>query len=143
MRWLRTTMTITLDQAHAVIAAARTAATDRSETVALAVVDQGGNLVAFARADGAPLITIDTAIGKAFTAISIGADTINLTPAIQPGQPLFGIGLGLAGSRSLVPYGGGLVIRSGDTVIGALGVSGAVLSQTDHEIGVAAIDQLN
>ncbi|MFE9319522.1 heme-binding protein [Nocardia sp. NPDC052278] len=136
-------MTITLDQAQTVLAAARTTAAERSETVALAVVDQGGNLVAFARTDGATLITIDTAIGKAFTAVSIGADTINLTPAIQPGQPLFGIGLGLAGARSLVPYGGGVLIRSGETVIGALGVSGAASSQTDHEIGVAAIDQLD
>ncbi|MEV4238769.1 MULTISPECIES: heme-binding protein [unclassified Nocardia] len=40
-------------------------------------------------------------------------------------------------------YGGGVLIRSGDTVIGAWGVPGAALSQTDHEIAVAAIDQLD
>ncbi|MFI6362550.1 heme-binding protein [Nocardia sp. NPDC050630] len=40
-------------------------------------------------------------------------------------------------------YGGGVLIRSGDTVIGALGVPGAALSQTDHEIAVAAIDQFD
>lgn len=131
-------MGITLDQAEAVIAAARAGAAGRGETVALAVVDSGGNLVAFGRMDGAHLITIDTAIGKAFTAVSVGFDTVNMTPYIQPGQPLFGTGLTLAGSRSLVPYAGGVVIRSGDTMLGALGVSGAGQSHTDHEIGQAA-----
>lgn len=132
-------MSITLSQADAVLAAARADAGERSVPVASAVVDAGGNLVAFARLDGATLITIDTAIGKAFTAVSIGADTVNLTPAIQPGAPLFGTALVLAGSRSLVPYGGGVVIRDGDgRVVGALGVSGAPDSAVDHQIATAA-----
>lgn len=133
-------MSITLSQAEAVIAAARARADERAVPVALAVVDAGGHLVAFARADGATLITVDTAIGKAFTAVSIGADTINLTAAIQPGAPLFGTGLILAGSRSLVPYGGGVVIRDGGgQVVGALGISGAPDSAIDHEIATAAV----
>lgn len=131
-------MSISLFQAESVVAAAREQAAERGVAVAFAVVDAGGNLVAFARADGANLITIDTAIGKAFTAVSIGADSINLTAAIQPGGPLFGTGLVLAGSRSLVPYGGGVLIRVGDAVVGALGVSGAPSSEVDHEIAAAA-----
>lgn len=131
-------MSITLSQAETVIAAARAEADEQGVAVAYAVVDAGGNLVAFARADGATLITIDTAIGKAFTAISIGGDTVNLTAAIQPGGPLFGTGLILAGSRSLVPYGGGVLIQAGGQVIGALGVSGAPDSALDHQIAAAA-----
>jgi uncharacterized protein GlcG (DUF336 family) len=132
-------VTITLSQAESAIAAARAQAGDHGVAVAFAVVDAGGNLVAFARADGATLITIDTAIGKAFTAISIGGDTVNLTPAIQPGGPLFGTGLVLAGSRSLVPYGGGVLIQADGKVIGALGVSGAPDSNLDHQIAAAAV----
>ncbi|WP_194899608.1 GlcG/HbpS family heme-binding protein [Catenulispora pinisilvae] len=131
-------MNITLSQAEAVIAAARARAGERGLAVAFAVVDAGGNLVAFARADGANLITIDTAIGKAFTAVSIGGDSGNLAPAIQPGGPLFGTGLVLAGARSLVPYGGGVLIRVEGRVIGALGVSGAPGSDDDHQIAAAA-----
>ena len=131
-------MNITLSQAEAVIAAARARAEERGLAVAFAVVDTGGNLVAFARADGANLITIDTAIGKAFTAVSIGGDSGALAPAIQPGGPLFGTGLVLAGARSLVPYGGGVLIRADGRVIGALGVSGAPSSDDDHEIAAAA-----
>jgi uncharacterized protein GlcG (DUF336 family) len=135
-------VSISLIQAEAVIAAARARAAERGVAVALGVVDAGGNLVAFARADGANLITIDTAIGKAFTAVSIGADSVNLTAAIQPGGPLFGTGLVLAGSRSLVPYGGGALIRDGERVIGAVGVSGAPDSAVDHEIAAAAAAQV-
>lgn len=131
-------MTISLFQAETVIAAARARADEHGVAVAFAVVDAGGNLVAFARADGATLITIDTAIGKAFTAVSIGGDTANLTPAIQPGGPLFGTGLVLAGARSLVPYAGGVLIQADGRVIGALGVSGAPSSELDHEIAAAA-----
>ncbi|WP_194912254.1 GlcG/HbpS family heme-binding protein [Catenulispora rubra] len=135
-------MNITLTQAEAITTTARTLATAHAVAAAFAVVDTGGNLVAFARTDGATLITIDTAIGKAFTAISVGGDSINLTPAIQPGGPLFGTGLVLAGSRSLVPYGGGVLIRAEGRVIGALGVSGAPTSDVDHEIAAAASAQV-
>ncbi|ACU69348.1 protein of unknown function DUF336 [Catenulispora acidiphila DSM 44928] len=135
-------MSISLVQAEAVVAAARVGADERGVAVAFAVVDAGGNLVAFARGDGANLITVDTAIGKAFTAISIGADSINLTAAIQPGGPLFGTGLVLAGARSFVPYGGGVLIRVDGRVVGALGIAGAASSEVDHEIAAAAAVQV-
>ena len=127
--------------ADTVIAAARRRAEQSGVKAAFAVVDTGGNLVAFSRADGAALITVDTAVGKAYTAVSVGVDTVHLTGAIQPGGPLFGTGLTFAQSRSFVPYGGGVLIRSGDTVIGALGVSGAPSSEDDHAIGNAAIGE--
>ena len=135
-------MSISLFQAETVVGAACALADERGVAVAFAVVEAGGNLVAFARADGANLITIDTAIGKAFTAVSIGGDSINLTAAIQPGGPLFGTGLVLAGSRSFVPYGGGVLIRAEGVVIGALGVAGAPSSEVDHEIAAAAVAQV-
>lgn len=131
-------MNIDHTAADAIIAAARKHAEAAGVRAAFAVVDTGGNLVAFSRTDGAALITIDTAIGKAYTAVSVGADTVNLTGAIQPGAPLFGTGLTFAQTRSFVPYGGGVLIRSGDVVIGALGVSGAPSSDDDHAIGTAA-----
>ncbi|MGW5573354.1 GlcG/HbpS family heme-binding protein [Nocardia thailandica] len=131
-------MTITSTHARTVLAAALRIAQTREHPVSAAVVDTGGNLVAFARMDRATLVTIDTAVGKAFTAVSIGADTVALTEAIQPGAPLFGTGLALAGSRSFVPYGGGVLLRDGDDIIGALGISGAPTSLEDHHIGVEA-----
>jgi uncharacterized protein GlcG (DUF336 family) len=134
---------ITLEQAETVIDAGKAAAAERGEKVAMAVIDAGGNMVAFAKQDGTRLITIDTAIGKAVTAVSMGFDTVDLNPYIAPGQPLFGTGLALSGLRSFVPYAGGVVIRDrGGDVLGALGVSGAAASETDHEIGTEAVAKL-
>lgn len=135
-------MNITLEQAEKAIAVAKQAAQERDERTALAVVDTGGNLVAFARMDSANLISIDTAMGKAYTALALNIDTIDLNPFIQPGQILFGTGLTLQQSRSLVPYAGGILLRCKGEVIGALGVSGARTSQTDHEIALAALAEL-
>ena len=57
----------------------------------IAVVDDGNNLVAFARMDGAWLGSVDIAQGKAYTARAFNMSTKDLAPLCQPGQPLFGI----------------------------------------------------
>lgn len=57
-------------------------------------------------------------------------------------SPLVG-GPRQSGTNSLVPNGGGVIIRVGGTVIGALGVSGAGSSITDHKIGTAAVARLD
>jgi uncharacterized protein GlcG (DUF336 family) len=135
-------MNITLEQAEKAIAAAQRETGKRGELAAFAVVDTGGNLVAFSRMNGANLITIDTAMGKAYTASIMNIDTINVNPFIQPGQALFGTGLVLQQTRSLVPFAGGIVLRQKGKVIGALGVSGARMSQIDHEIAQAVLAEL-
>jgi NAD(P)-dependent dehydrogenase (short-subunit alcohol dehydrogenase family) len=48
-----------------------------------------------------------------------------------------------SGAHALVPNGGGVVIRVRGTVVGALGVSGAASSITDHKVGAAAVAQLS
>ncbi|MEU2032480.1 GlcG/HbpS family heme-binding protein [Nocardia amamiensis] len=133
-------MAISLDQADSVIAAARKAAAELGETVSLAVVEAGGILVASARMDGAPLHANDIAKRKADVAIALGFDTVHMTTA-PGGQSLFGESQ-RPGAHVLVPNGGGVIIRIRGTVIGALGVSGAASSITDHKIGAAAVAQL-
>ncbi|WP_454197907.1 GlcG/HbpS family heme-binding protein [Nocardia sp. Marseille-Q1738] len=135
-------MAISLDQADSVISAARKAAAELRETVSLAVVEDSGDLVAFARMDGAPRYSIEIAQRKADAAIALGFDTVHMTTATPQGQPLVG-GPQQSGTHSLVPNGGGVIIRVGGTVIGALGVSGAASSITDHKIGTAAVAQLD
>ncbi|WP_327095569.1 heme-binding protein [Nocardia vinacea] len=131
-------MAISLDQAQSVIAAARKAAAELGETVSLAVVAPGGTFVAFARMDGAPEHTADVAKRKADMAIALGFDTVHMTATTPQGLPLVG-GPQQSGAHALVPNGGGVVIRGDGTVLGALGVSGAASSITDHKIGTAAI----
>ncbi|MGK8522669.1 GlcG/HbpS family heme-binding protein [Nocardia asteroides] len=133
-------MAISLDQADSVITAARKAAAELGETVALAVVGVNGILVASARMDGAPPQANDIARHKADAAIALGFDTVHMTPAAQ-GQSLFGELR--TGAHALVPNGGGVVIRFRGTVLGALGVSGAASSIADHKIGATAVAHLS
>ncbi|MFJ1460668.1 heme-binding protein [Nocardia sp. N2S4-5] len=135
-------MGISLDLAESVIAAARKAAGEAGVVVSLAVVETGGELVAFARMDGATQGTGEAAKRKAEAAIALGFDTVHMTATDAAGQPLFG-GPQATDSHALVPNGGGIVIRVGGAVIGGLGVSGAAASIVDHRIGSAAVEHLN
>ena len=82
---------ITLDQADAIVAACRAEADAVGQPMNIAVVDDGGNLVAFASMDGTKLIGVDIAQRKALTAVYFQMDTQDLAPLVQPGAPLFGI----------------------------------------------------
>ncbi|MGY1941965.1 GlcG/HbpS family heme-binding protein [Nocardia asiatica] len=128
-------MTISLEQADSVVAAARRAAADRGETVTIAVVDADGDPIAFARMPGAPLRAIDSAQRKAAAAIALGFDTIQMAPLNDPGHLLPGA---VSSGDPVVPHGGGVLIRTGGLVIGALGVSGAATPIIDHKIASAA-----
>ncbi|MET9030565.1 heme-binding protein [Nocardia sp. NPDC004168] len=134
-------MAISLDQADSVLAAAREAATGLGEAVSLAVVEPGGIVVAVARMDGAPARASEIAKHKAEAAIALGFDTVHVTTAPRE-QSLFGEPR-RPDAHALVPNGGGVLIRIRGTVLGALGVSGAASSITDHKIGAIAVAQLN
>jgi uncharacterized protein GlcG (DUF336 family) len=129
------TMTISLERADSVVAAARRAAAEHGETVTIAVVDAGGKLIAFARMPGVSLPTIDSAQHKAAAAIAVGFDTIQMAPLNDPGHLLPGA---VSSGDPFVPHGGGVLIRAGGVAIGAVGVSGATTPIVDHKIASEA-----
>jgi uncharacterized protein GlcG (DUF336 family) len=92
----------------------------------IAVVDEGNNLTAFARMDGAWLGSIDIAQSKAYTARSFDISK-DLAPLAQPNQPLFGIDASNQGQ--LIIFAGGIPLEDGDQVVGAIGVSGGSVEQ--------------
>lgn len=118
---------ITLDEAQRVIAAARRKAEEIGVPMNIAVVDDGNNMVAFARMDGAWLGSIDIAHGKAYTARAFNMPTKDLSPLCQPGQPLFGIHASNGGR--LIVFPGGIPLNRDGRVVGAIGVSGGVVEQ--------------
>jgi uncharacterized protein GlcG (DUF336 family) len=130
--------TVTLDTAHAVLDAARAKATEIGVPMNIAVVDQGGNLVAFARMDDAWLGSIDIAQNKAYTARAFDMPTRDLAPLAQPGAPLYGIEASNDGR--LIVFAGGIPLTSGGRISGAIGVSGGSVEQDQEvaEAGVAA-----
>ncbi|KRB86558.1 cobalamin adenosyltransferase [Sphingomonas sp. Root710] len=127
--------TLTLHDARRLIAAGEAKAEAIGVPYNLAVVDAGGNLISHVRMDGAWLGSIDIAINKAFTARAFDMATDDLAKMAQSGKPLFGIDS--TNRDRIVIFGGGVPIRDGDTVIGAVGASGGTVDQ-DNEVVEAA-----
>ena len=129
---------LTPDVALKAVTAALADCRKRGYQVAVAVVDRAGVAQALLRDRFAGAHTPDTAIGKAWTAVSFRVDTLALAQQTQPGQPASGV-------RQLprvVAVGGGEPIESGGNLVGAIGVSGAPGGDADAacaRAGIAAI----
>jgi uncharacterized protein GlcG (DUF336 family) len=128
--------TVTLSAAQAVVEAARKKAEEIGVPMDIAVVDEGNNLTAFARMDGAWLGSIDIAQNKAYTARSFDMSTKDLAPLCQPNQPLYGIEASNQGR--LIVFAGGIPLEADGKVVGAIGVSGGSVEQ-DHEVAEAGV----
>lgn len=127
-------MNITLEQAEAIIKAAKSKATEIKTLMNIAVVDSGTNLVAFAHMDGAWLGSIDISIKKARTARYFNMDSGEIGKLSQPGGPLFNIEHSNGG---LITFPGGVVIKNANgDIIGAVGVSGDTV-ENDHIVASA------
>jgi uncharacterized protein GlcG (DUF336 family) len=107
--------------------------------IAAAVVDAGGNLVAFERMDSAQIVAAPLAIDKAWTAVACGAPTEVWAETTQPGAPDWGFNTALAGRVVVMP--GGLPVHIEDQLVGAIGVSGGEGFQ-DRDCAAAAVATL-
>ena len=101
---------VTLSAAQEVVEGARAKADEIGVPMNIAVVDEGNNLTAFARMDGAWLGSIDIAQNKAYTARSFDMSTKDLAPLTQPNQPLFGIDASNQGQ--LIIFAGGIPLHA-------------------------------
>ena len=135
----RQVSTLTLADARAIIAAGEGKAQELGIPYNLAVVDAGGALIMHVRMDGAWLGSIDIAIHKAFTSRAFDMATEDLAKMAQSGKPLFGINS--TNHEKVVIFAGGMPVKSGNTVIGAVGASGGTVDQDQKvvEAAVAAI----
>ena len=131
----RTLDTLTLADAKRIISGGQARAREIGVDYNLAVVDAGGNLLAFVRMDGAWLGSIDLAIDKAFTARAFDMGTDALGKMAQPGKPLFGINS--TNDGRVVIFGGGVPVKAGGEVLGAVGASGGTPDQ-DADVARAA-----
>lgn len=127
-------MNLTYEGAQRVILAAVAKAEEIGHPMNIAVVDEGANLVAFARMDGSILASIDISQKKAFSAMALKMDTIDVGPLTQPGAPLYGIE---HTNNGMVTFAGGVLIKDeSGRPIGAIGVSAGSVEQ-DQEVAVA------
>ena len=101
----------------------------------VAILDDGGNLLAFSRMDGAPILSIEIAHNKAYTAL-FGVSTQDFFDFIQGDPSLLA---GIPTLARVAAYGGGLPIKVGGELVGAIGVSGAPTVQNDIDCARAAL----
>ncbi len=127
---------VSTELARRMIAAAEEHATTMGHAFVVAVVDESGVLKAFSRMDGAPLLSVQIAQDKAYTAAGFGISTdgwhdfIKDDPPLAAGAP--------TGIDRLVVFGGGYPITVDGTVVGGIGVSGGHYTQ-DMEVAQAAL----
>lgn len=125
---------ITLADARRIIAAAEKKAEEIGQPMNIAVADAGGNLVAHVRMDGAWIGSIDISIKKAYTSRAFDIATKDLAAHSQSGGQFFGIHASNDGR--IMIFAGGIPIRKGRKVVGAIGVSGGSGDQ-DHAVAEA------
>ena len=105
--------------------------------LAVAVLDAGGNLVAFKREDGCGVLRFDIARGKAWAALGMGMSTRAIRDRMAQ-RPAFQSALAAASDGRFIPVPGGVLVVKDGTAIGAVGISGDA-SDKDEYCAIAAI----
>lgn len=127
---------LTTEMARSLLFTCLEMAREGNESIAVAVVDAGGNLLIFERECDAFLATIDIAIAKAKTANAFKRTTAEMQQKLEQGKASY---LSLPNAVVLE---GGVPIFIGSHCVGGLGVCGAP-SAVDHRIATAAISSFN
>ena len=128
-------MSVTLESAQKIVQRALEAAAAQSVKIAAVVLDPGGHVVAAARMDGVGPLNLDVARRKANAVVNLGVSTAEMLQMISR-DPL--ITTVLHAEPSIVMLPGGLPIRDGDKLVGALGIAGGFYPQ-DQAIGEYAL----
>jgi uncharacterized protein GlcG (DUF336 family) len=129
---------ITPEAALRAAQAALTACSKNGHQVAAAVTDRAGHPLVMLRDRHAGPHTAQTAIGKAYTALSFKLDTTTFARVTRSGEPSSGI----RQLPGVVAIGGGWPIESSGSLVGAIGVSGAPNGEADDvcaKAGIASI----
>jgi len=120
---LPTKRVLTLEAATRVADAAEAEARKNNWAVSIAVLDDSGQMLLFRRMDGAKLVATDIAIRKARTAVYFQGPTKDLEAEVAGGRTA------LLPIDGFMPLEGGVPIRSGGQLVGAIGVSGVTGAQ--------------
>ena len=132
-------MTIDLETARTVIAAARAKAKDTDcKPMTVVVLDAGGHVLAVEREDGSANKRFEIAFAKAHGALALGLGSRALMARAEQ-QPYFIAAATAAVGGALVPVPGGVLVQDGDVLVGAVGVSGDT-SDKDEVVAVAGIE---
>ncbi len=128
---------LTLEGAKQAIAAAEVAAKSKNAPGgSIAIVDEGGNLIALERLDNTFPASANVAIGKARTAAIFKHPTQFFEDSVNKGR------IALVAMPDFTPLQGGVPIKVEGQIVGAIGVSGTASAQQDEEIASAGANAL-
>ena len=131
-------MSLTLDQARAAIRGTFDAGAEAAlNPLSVIVLDAGGNVLAFERQDGSSPGRFTIAHGKAYGAVMLGMPGTKQMERAES-QHYFMTAANGAFGGAVIPVPGGILIKDGDTVIGALGVTGDS-SDNDADAGMKGL----
>ncbi len=131
-------MKVTLAQATTIIDRALAKAREMNiRPLCVAVLDDGGNLKALKREDGASILRPQIAIGKAWGAIGMGESSRRLADRLKEKPAFLGALSDMSGGK-VVPVAGGVLIMDENVIIGAAGASGGTADE-DETCVVAGI----
>ena len=133
---------ITLDGAKKLIEKIEQEALRRGKRAVIAVCGPDGNPIAVHVMDGAFLVSFDVALKKAYTSVAVKMSTMELSALAQPGGTFYGVDK-MDGGK-IVIFGGGVPLKSEDTIIGGLGISGGT-GEEDHslaEYGLSVLPEI-
>ena len=132
-------MSLTLDMARDIVAAARKHGAEAAlKPLTVVVLDAGGHVIAAEREDGSSVKRFEVAFGKAHGAIALGLGSRALMARAEE-QPYFIASVTAAIGGALVPVPGGVLVRdAGGTLLGAVGISGDT-SDNDEAACLAGI----
>ena len=117
-------MNVTLEEALAIAQGTLAAGRARgAAALTVVVLDAGGHMVACLREDGSGIIRREVAEGKAYGALGMGIPSRVLFDRAA-GNPNFFTALAAASGGRMVPNPGGVLLRDGGAIVGAVGVSG-------------------
>ncbi len=135
MDGLRERRQVSLDIALALLARVRDEAALRGLSLAAAVVDDGGHVLASQRMDGTALGAMKLALGKAYTSVLWGTRTAAFMDSTQPGGDDWA--WNTTDSR-IVVYAGGIPLLVDGELVGGLGASGATAAEDEECVLTAA-----
>jgi uncharacterized protein GlcG (DUF336 family) len=133
---------ISCETALTLLNAAIAAARDKSVALSIAIVDSAGHLVTAVRMDGAAFVTIEIARGKAFACAATGGQPGGALAGRYNDNPMvWGNAASLGYGAPMLPSRGALPVFMNDTLIAAIGASGAP-SEVDEAVLAAAIEAI-
>lgn len=135
---IRTEKNISLELANQIAAASVASCSAKGYAVTATVVDRAGSIRAVQRADNAGPHTLPASLQKAYTSASARNNTLAMMEAAQKNPAA----ANLVHIPGFLLLGGGVPVRAGNDVIGAVGIGGAPGGHLDEQCAVAALEQV-